>query len=690
MARTSGWLVLAGAALLSAFVRPADAQQTLIDREFRQIGTQGMGDKHNSYAWICEQFDDQMIFGSNRDFLCLVQDLIGTGKAEQTPELPLVCPDPLIDNDWRGRMFVYDPATNTVRLAYLSPTLMQLQSDGTIVEVARDAGYRTAASFREADGTLALYIGGFNSRQLPQPPARMLRTTDLIHFEEVKTPYSDDPGFTAFRSAYVYKDRFYICVIGAAAADSVLIAATHPERGEFEVVHEPFFGDPTNDAPYRLMEFKGYLYVGMANALTGYQLLRTQADGTPPFQYSTILKYGAYRGQLNENVVSLQAFNDWLYVGSGILFGGYDVIREVGPAPAEMVRVDASGKWDLICGTPRDTPDGPKEPLTGEGPGFGNPFTGYMWIMDVFENLLYLGTFDSSYIMQYVDGVPASELTDLAQSKLDALDPTLFPLPPIDPNGTLDELFDTFSALEGGFDFYSTPDGENWYKVSRTGFSDLFNYGVRRLEATPLGLYLGASNPFFGFQIYLGQHAGTDTDGDTIVDKLDNCPLDWNLSQSDIDGDGIGDACDDDNDGDCIPDDVDAVPGRADFVQIDTDQDGIVDQCDPDDDNDGYPDTQDNCGLVPNADQLDSDGDGVGDACDPEPTVAGAETDNTDGGGTGGNGGNSNGSGGGNPSPFFPCGFGASSMLPLLAVGLMSWRQRRHRRGARPRTIRSS
>jgi hypothetical protein len=43
---------------------------------------------------------------------------------------------------------------------------------------------------------------------------------------------------------------------------------------------------------------------------------------------------------------------------------------------------------------------------------------------------------------------------------------------------------------------------------------------------------------------------GYDIDGDGRVDIEDNCPLAFNPLQQDLDGDGIGDACDDDIDGD--------------------------------------------------------------------------------------------------------------------------------------------
>jgi probable HAF family extracellular repeat protein len=41
---------------------------------------------------------------------------------------------------------------------------------------------------------------------------------------------------------------------------------------------------------------------------------------------------------------------------------------------------------------------------------------------------------------------------------------------------------------------------------------------------------------------------GVDTDGDGVPDNVDNCPTTPNPNQADIDGDGIGDACDPSND----------------------------------------------------------------------------------------------------------------------------------------------
>ncbi len=122
-----------------------------------------------------------------------------------------------------------------------------------------------------------------------------------------------------------------------------------------------------------------------------------------------------------------------------------------------------------------------------------------------------------------------------------------------------------------------------------------------------------------------------DSDGDGVVDGLDNCPGIANASQQDLDFDGVGDPCDNcpkvpnrsqiDTDGDNRGDACDNCPTVSNPLQENADGDLQGDACDlcagsSDLDNDGICSNIDNCPSVANPDQADSDNDGTGNVCD--------------------------------------------------------------------------
>jgi hypothetical protein len=179
------------------------------------------------------------------------------------------------------------------------------------------------------------------------------------------------------------------------SAHSVVYESTDPGSGEWEPVSDFGFGDAGNKTIFEMAGFGDHLYVGTFN-LEGFQIWRSTVEGPKPYVWEKVVEKGAYRGPLNQCVLSLYPFKGHLYVGGGIQGGGVDTQNRIGPAPPEMIRIAPDGHWDLLVGESRDTPIGRKEALSGWLPGFDNFFNGYFWRMCAHEGWLYMGTFEWS------------------------------------------------------------------------------------------------------------------------------------------------------------------------------------------------------------------------------------------------------------------------------------------------------
>ena len=170
-----------------------------------------------------------------------------------------------------------------------------------------------------------------------------------------------------------------------------------------------------------------------------------------------------------------KAFQGALYVGSGIQNGGYDQVHKIGPAGSELIRILPDDSWELIVGSSRKTPDGEKRPLSGLPPGFGNLFNGYFWSLEAHDGWLYLGTMDSTIWLSWL--------------RLDAYPEHARRL--VEGVGVENIL-----SNEAGCDLWRSADGENWIPVTRAGFDNRHNLGIRNLTSTRFGLFVGIANPF--------------------------------------------------------------------------------------------------------------------------------------------------------------------------------------------------
>jgi len=467
--------------------------------DFSILIPQGFGDRQNSWIWCMRWWKEHLYVGTSRAPACINQRMANIGL----PLVPYPQDDPDIEcapdpNDLplRAEIWRWDPKEDLWERVYQSPEDIPIPGTGKLV--ARDVGYRELHVFEEPDGTEAMYVSGVSSRSIhheePRPPgARILRTTDGVHFDPIPqdpNTYLGDLENASFRGMTTYKGRLYV-IAGTYTGPGVVLESENPAGGNDTFRQVILQGQ-------RVMEvgaFSGHLYFGLREtAGNGYSVVRTDAEGEQPYELTTVVPAGAWiERSPNTDILSMVEFKGALYCGGNGI--GNDIgapplptpqdladlapetLTAAGPAhveedryikAAEIIRIHPDDRWELVVGRPRTTPAGFMAPLSGFSSGFSYPFNAHMWRMAVHNDVLYVGTFDSSTTFKEV------------RSLKDLLGPFM------------------------GFNIYASKDGIHFESVTRNGFGDPLQFGCRTMASTPYGLMVGTATFYYGALIHRG------------------------------------------------------------------------------------------------------------------------------------------------------------------------------------------
>jgi hypothetical protein len=471
MAARRAWRSLAAVPdPLTARARPVVAPRggPLRAADFRPVSEPGFGDRWNTYPWSMLWWRGRLYVGTNRAFPCVeyYQMHARFPRLQRYPprsEPDITCTPCVYDLPLQAELWCYSPEGGTWERVYQSPAEMEVPGRPGL-RMARDIGYRNLIAFREPDGTEALYVAGVGPRTIARgrEVPRLLRSTDGRTFAALPSAPGTALGevdAVGFRAMAVFDGRLFV-VAGSLYGAGTLMESADPSRGDnsFRAVSPP--GMLVNE----LAVFDGYLYAGLRHPLRGYAVVRTAVAGEPPYSFQTVVPHGAHRrGMPSHCVLSMKVFDGCLYVGTS--------------NPAEIVRIYADGRWELVAGAARRTPRGLLSPLSGMGDGFGNPLNVNISRLEVHDGWLYAGTFNV-----------ASK-----QRKLPVV-------------GRLNRAYQ-------GFDLLATVDGVRWQAVTRSGLDGEGNT-VRTLASTPLGLFLGANEERRGARIYLARARAADAAGE--------------------------------------------------------------------------------------------------------------------------------------------------------------------------------
>ena len=394
---------------------------------------------------------------------------------------------------------------------------------------------------------------------------------------------------TGIRSMCVYHDQLVISNVTmdstTGESSAILLISSDPEKGFTQIADSStLFNYPAyrySDSIYGgsiwdMAEYNNSLYVSIctgtednmpdSNTMQPFALVRgdQNADGT--FTWTPVAgdqekdgaryTFGIDPERTRSGAANLTVFNDYLYIGEyndeeialeRILFsktgkkadgqfgGGLDCsfINANLDQSVSLYRMDKNENMELVMGNA--TSMFPNGSLSGLKSGFGRKENQYIWRMQVYDGKLYVGTFDTSSLLQvlgqFVNGDLLRQTPEAWKSQWKYLKALMKALQEADADGTGNpstlaqtikftnafvfqnisvcniasaiRLLNYLRKAQRGFDLYVSEDGVNFETITTNGFGDPYNHGLRVFAVTDQGLCVGTANPFYGTQVWI-------------------------------------------------------------------------------------------------------------------------------------------------------------------------------------------
>ena len=394
---------------------------------------------------------------------------------------------------------------------------------------------------------------------------------------------------TGIRGMCVYHDQLVISNVTmdstTGESSATLLISGDPEKGFTQIADSSaLFNYPAyrySDSIYGgsiwdMAEYNNSLYVSIctgtednmpdSNTMQSFALVRgdQNADGT--FTWTPVAgdqekdgaryTFGIDPERTRSGAANLTVFNDYLYIGEyndeeialeRILFsktgkkadgqfgGGLDCsfINANLDQSVSLYRMDKNENMELVMGNA--TGMFPNGSLSGLKSGFGRNENQYIWRMQVYDGKLYVGTFDTSSLLQvmgqFVNGDLLRQSPEAWKSQWEYLKALMKALQEADADGTGNpstlakaiklsnkfvfqnisvrniastiRLLNYLRKAQRGFDLYVSEDGVNFETITTNGFGDPYNHGLRVFAVTDQGLCVGTANPFYGTQVWI-------------------------------------------------------------------------------------------------------------------------------------------------------------------------------------------
>lgn len=396
------------------------------------------GDRSNGYAWAMAESNNYIYIGSNRNIIYGVIKSTITDENLATALTKVVFKGdvPTDNNDNAAEIYRYNKRTKEIEFVYKS----ELTPEGLPYE----SGYRSAIAFTAANETEEnIYIGAFGSKY-----TRILKfkknynvSTDLP-----EVVFLDTTGTSSIRAMSIHNNKLYFGLM-INDTDLRIMESSNPSQNSWNIVADlkDFNNIPNVDSGsagaggiFDLISYNGYLYAFIGsgtkdisesgflvfkgkyvgsntsgvnnygwkwNMIVGPDAKYEAGMGVPYYAIATPFKYRSYDGK---EYVYVGTFSNVLQALKELTNFNFKYLYKNFVKPTQLYRFDKKDNWEMVVGSPSKV-EPIKTRLGNYKAGFVPEYSRtnyssnhYIWRMAKYNGKLFLGTFDSSTLYDYL------------------------------------------------------------------------------------------------------------------------------------------------------------------------------------------------------------------------------------------------------------------------------------------------
>ena len=255
------------------------------------------------------------------------------------------------------------------------------------------------------------------------------------------------------RGMCIFNDMLVVSMVGL---DGAYICATDnpTDKESFKVVAgmEDLFNYPAyryydsiyGGSVWDMIEYNNSLYVVLCtgtpdnkpddNSMQSFAMVRADVDENGNWKWTSVVgdeaygskyPYGINPNRTRSGAANLYVYDGYLYIGEyndeqialeDILFSkNCDFVNANLEQSVNLYRMDENEDVELVVGDADDM--FPEGSLTGIGSGFGRNENQYIWRMQEFDGKLYIGTFDTSSLLEPIGQFTNGDLLKMSKNE---------------------------------------------------------------------------------------------------------------------------------------------------------------------------------------------------------------------------------------------------------------------------------